>query len=86
MQAAVREPLTGFPHCWYTGSMSDKKELVALPPGQYKLSEIAYIRDDSIVRTGEEIIIASLLHTKGHGRDSKDMDDLRKIMRDRNLD
>lgn len=46
----------------------------------------AYIRDGQRVFTGEALLIACLLHAKGAGRNSKDMADVRRIMRDHNLD
>lgn len=46
----------------------------------------AYIRDGKNFHTGEALLIACLLHAKGAGRNSKDMADVRRIMRDHNLD
>ena len=46
----------------------------------------AYIVDGNTVHTGESVLIACLLHCKGAGRDSKDMLEVQKIMKDRNLD
>ena len=45
----------------------------------------AYMRDGKHTHTGEALLIACLLHAKGSGRDSKDMADVRRIMRDHNL-
>lgn len=45
-----------------------------------------YIRDGKHTYTGEAALIACLLHAKGAGRKSKDMEDVRRIMRDVNLD
>lgn len=52
----------------------------------YRLMERAYIRDGDNSHTGEALLLACLLHTKGAGRESKEMRDLRMIMRDQNLD
>lgn len=46
----------------------------------------AYIRDDKTFHTGEAVLLACLLHAKGKGRNTDDMTDVQKIMRDRNLD
>lgn len=42
------------------------------------------MRDGSITITGEALLIACLMHAKGDSRTSKDMDDVRRIMRDHN--
>lgn len=44
----------------------------------------AYMRDGSVTYTGEALLIACLMHAKGEDRSSKDMDDVRRIMRDHN--
>lgn len=44
----------------------------------------AYIRDGKTVHSGEALLLACLLHTKGKGRESADMKDVQKIMRDHN--
>ena len=44
------------------------------------------MRDGRIIHTGETLIIACLMHATGAGRNSKDMEDLRRVMRDINLD
>lgn len=44
----------------------------------------AYIRDGKTFHTGEALLLACLLHTKGKGRKSKDMQDVQRIMRDQN--
>jgi hypothetical protein len=46
----------------------------------------AYIRDGNNFHTGEALLIACLLHSKGRGRESKDMVDVKRIMKDHNLD
>jgi len=51
----------------------------------YRVLHRAYIRDGKVVNTGEALLLACLLHAKGAGRDSDDMQDVRRIMRDRNL-
>lgn len=44
----------------------------------------AYLKDGDQVHTGEALLLACLLHAKGKGRKSKDMEDVQKIMRDHN--
>jgi hypothetical protein len=44
----------------------------------------AYIRDGDTIITGEALLLACLVHTKGNR--SKDMADVQKIMKDVNLD
>lgn len=46
----------------------------------------AYIRDGDTLHTGEAVLLACLLHAKGKGRDSEDMTEVQRIMRDKNLD
>ena len=46
----------------------------------------AYIKDGDKVHTGEAVLLACLLHAKGKGRNTDDMTEVQKIMRDRNLD
>ena len=53
----------------------------------YRLLTRAYIRDGETTHTGEAVLLATLLHAKGQNRSnghSKDMDDVKRIMRDRN--
>lgn len=47
--------------------------------------DLAYIRDGKLVYTDEAVILACLVHTKGKGRNSSDMKDLQRIMKDQNL-
>lgn len=49
-----------------------------------RVMDLAYIRDGNITHTDEAVILALLTHTRGKGRGTKDMDDVRRIMRDRN--
>jgi hypothetical protein len=51
-----------------------------------RLIDVAYIRDGDNFHTGEAMLLACVLHTKGKGRDSKDMLDVQRLMRDINLD
>jgi hypothetical protein len=44
----------------------------------------AWIRDGDIFVTGEALVLACLLHTRGRGRNSNDMREVQRIMRDRN--
>lgn len=48
--------------------------------------DTAYIRDGKLFHTDEAVILACLVHAKGKGRGTKDMEDLLRIMRDKNLD
>jgi len=51
----------------------------------YRFVNRAYIRDGKTVHTGEAVLLATLLHTKGKNRsNSKDMADVQRIMRDKN--
>lgn len=52
----------------------------------WRIIQIAWLRDGEQTYTGEALSLACLLHTKGRGRDSKDMLDVQRIMRDQNLD
>jgi hypothetical protein len=52
----------------------------------YRVMDRAYIRDGHGTHTGEALLLACLLHAKGKGRNSADMTDVQKIMRDKNLD
>lgn len=52
----------------------------------YRLMTRAYIRDGVTTHTGEAVLLATLLHAKGKSRDSDDMSELQRIMRDKNLD
>lgn len=51
-----------------------------------RIMDIAYIRDNKITLTDESVILACLLHTKGKGRGTDDMKDVRRIMKDKNLE
>ena len=51
-----------------------------------RLIEVAYLRDGGTFHTGEALLLACLLHAKGSSRESQEMRDLRKIMRDINLE
>jgi len=44
----------------------------------------AYIRDGHTLHTGESLLLACLMHAKGKGRDSADMKEVQRIMKDRN--
>lgn len=46
----------------------------------------AYIRDGRTFHTGEAVLLACMLHAKGKGRNTPDMDEVRRIMRDKNVD
>lgn len=46
----------------------------------------ARIRDGRYEITGEALLLACLLHSKGAGRDTDDMRELQRIMNDQNLD
>lgn len=48
--------------------------------------DLAFIRDGHIVYTDESVILACLLHTKGKGRNTPDLTDVRRIMHDVNLE
>lgn len=65
--------------------MAKKKNDKWIEPGA-RVMDIAYIRDGDTFHTGEALLLACLLHTKGRGRKSKDMTEVQRIMRDKNLD
>lgn len=73
--------MTGLGHLCYTSVMKyEEREF-------YRLLNRAYIRDGEAMHEGESLILALLLHSKGSTRvhgNSKDMDDVQRIMRDRN--
>ena len=46
----------------------------------------AYLRDGNQTHTGEALLLACLMHAKGRGRDSADMTDVQRIMKDINLE
>ena len=52
----------------------------------YRMIYRAYMRDGSVVYTGEALLLACLMHAKGKSRNSDDMKDVRKIMKDANLE
>ena len=45
----------------------------------------AFLRDGDNIHTGEALLLACLLHTKGGSREGKDMSVLRTIMHDKNM-
>lgn len=45
----------------------------------------AWMRDGDIIVTGQALLLATLLHTHGKGRDSEDFKDVQRIMHDPNL-
>lgn len=56
-----------------------------LPVGN-RVMDNAYLWDRNTIHTGEALLLACLLHSKGQSRASKDMTDVQKIMRDKNLE
>lgn len=64
--------------------MTDKKIKIKRDTRQF-LNQ-AWIRNGDSYITGEALILATLLHTRGAGRNSKDMQDVLLIMNDVNLD
>lgn len=50
----------------------------------YRVMDRAYIRDGRVVHTDEAMMLACLVHSAGKGRKGKDMEDVQRIMRDRN--
>lgn len=61
--------------------MKTKKHI---EPGM-RMMDRAWMRDGEVEVTGEALLLALLLHTKGAGRNSKDMKDVQRIMRDHNI-
>lgn len=49
-----------------------------------RLLHRAYIRDGDRFHTGEALLLACLVHTRGQGRGSTDMKDVQRMMRDQN--
>lgn len=64
--------------------MTTKKEQENDNRGFTRLIYRAYIRDGKNIHTGEAVLLASLLHAKGKGRDTQDMRDVQRIMDDPN--
>lgn len=46
--------------------------------------DVAWLRDGEIIRSGEEVLLACLLHTHGKSRRSAAMKDVQRIMKDVN--
>jgi hypothetical protein len=55
-------------------------------PAGWRVNQIAYLRDGEQIHYGEAVILACLLHSKGRGRNSQDMTDVQRIMKDQNLE
>lgn len=55
-------------------------------PNPYSVMLNAYIRDGEITYSGEAMMLACLVHSKGAGRDTDDEKMVRKIMSDHNLE
>lgn len=51
----------------------------------YSLVHRAYIRDGKNTHQGEALLLACLMHAKGQSRNSGDMAEVQRIMRDKNL-
>ena len=56
-----------------------------IDPGA-RVMDIAYIRDGETFHTGEALLLACLLHTKGKSRKSDDFKDVQRLLNDQNLD
>ena len=54
-------------------------------PGS-RIMDNAYIRDGDNIHYGEALLLACLLHAKGKSRESEDMREVQRIMRDKNLE
>lgn len=65
----------------YTGRTM-KNDIHSLPN---RVMDVAYIWDGNLIHTDESVILACLLHAKGRGRQSRDMVDVQRIMKDINL-
>lgn len=52
----------------------------------YRVMDVAYIRDGNLIHTDESVILACLLHSKGKGRGTEDMTEVQRIMKDKNLE
>lgn len=62
--------------------MSKKK---FISPGQ-RVMDVAYIRNGNTFHTGEALLLACLVHTKGKSRKGKDFKDVQRLMKDQNAD
>lgn len=71
------------PSC-YTGTMNNKKILIKNDTRQF--INQAWVRNGEFVVTGEALILATLLHTHGAGRNSDDLKVVQSLMDDINLD
>lgn len=54
-------------------------------PGN-RVMDRAWLRDAETIHTGEALMLACLVHAKGRGRNSDDMTEVQRIMRDHNLE
>lgn len=61
-------------------------EKVKIRSGTNQFANQAWMRNGQFVVSGEALILACLLHSRGAGRDTDDMKDVQRIMRDVNLD
>ena len=50
-----------------------------------QLINVAWMRDEDKVYTGQALLLAMLVHSQGESRDSADGELVRKIMKDANL-
>ncbi len=51
-----------------------------------RIMDVAYIMDGHVMHTDESVILACLIHSRGKGRGTKDMKDVQRIMKDKNLE
>lgn len=56
-----------------------------LPVGN-RIMDVAWLRDGETVHTGEALVLAMLVHTRGKGRGSEDERFIRKLFKDHNLE
>jgi hypothetical protein len=48
--------------------------------------DLAYLRDGHYLHEGESLLLACLMHAKGKSRVGNDMTEVRRLMKDANLD
>lgn len=66
--------------------MSTSRERKNDSRGFNRLMDRAYLMDGKSLHTGEALLLATLLHSQGAGRNSDDMKDLQRIMQDPNAE
>lgn len=51
-----------------------------------RVMDISFIRDGKLIHHGEAVLLACLVHSKGASRNSQDMVEVQRLLKDKNLD